>query len=146
MSPRIDFYVIDQHDDRAREHLSCRLAEKAWSSGHHVFVLADSPVAAERLDELLWTFRDESFLPHALTLPGQPLPDPREAPIVVGAGEIATSARDVLINLTDDVPLAYAQFARIAEIVDASDSSRSAGRQRFRYYRDHECDVHTHNI
>lgn len=149
MSPRVDFYILEQEGHgggRTREQLSCRLAEKAWKSGHHVFLLVDSPVALERMDELLWTFRDESFVPHMAATTGEPFPDMRDAPIVVGAGEVPEGAVDVLINLTENIPSAYTQFARVAEIIDASELARSAGRERFRYYREHECEVHAHNL
>lgn len=145
---RVDFYVLGSNGDgkRNREYMSCRLIEKAWTSGYTVFVHTDSLATAEHLDELLWTFRDDSFVPHALCLSKERPSSSIESPVLVGAGEVPNGAGDVLINLTENVPLEYTQFSRVAEFVDTTESSRAASRQRFRYYRDHRCEVHTHHL
>ena len=126
----------------------CRVAEKAWKAGHCVLVQTVSTADTARLDQLLWTFRQDSFVPHDVIRDanGPSVEELRETRIWLGAGPVPPSMQDVLINLTDDVPLAFTQFARIAEVVDGSDDSRSSGRERFRYYRDSNCDVHTHNL
>ena len=63
---RIDFYVLAQTDERARQLLACKLAEKAWRLENSVYIHTKNAADAERLDELLWTFRDGSFVPHGL--------------------------------------------------------------------------------
>ncbi|MDH5455573.1 MAG: DNA polymerase III subunit chi, partial [Gammaproteobacteria bacterium] len=63
---RVDFYVLAAADERARHMLACKLAEKAWRLENTVYIHAKDRADAERLDELLWTFRDGSFVPHGL--------------------------------------------------------------------------------
>src|SRR5215470_1536790 len=41
-----------------------RLLERALAEGHRVVVMAGSPERVQHLDDLLWTYSDESFLPH----------------------------------------------------------------------------------
>ena len=63
--PRADFYLIDKprfRDDPLL--LVCELALKAFEAGKPALILARSPEQAGQLDEKLWEFRDEAFIPH----------------------------------------------------------------------------------
>ena len=62
---RVDFYILAQPDERERQLLACKLAEKAWRPDHSVYIHTRDPADAEHLYDLLWTFRDGSFVPHA---------------------------------------------------------------------------------
>lgn len=143
MSARVSFYVLSGSGPAARLGFACRLAEKAWKLDHRIFAHTASPDMAEQLDTLLWTFRQGSFVPHELLVPGrQPV-----APIAIGSGTgdgDLMPAADLLINLGDDVPAFHARYARIAEIVDASPDGRAAGRTRHRYYRAQGLEPETH--
>lgn len=127
---RIDFYILSDDTPTARELFCCRIAEKAYRMGHRIYVLTDSDSQARRVDDLLWTFRDGSFVPHARAA-GHADPPP---PVLIGSGEDPPPpTADVLINLATAVPASFRQFARIAEIVDPA--GRASGRERFRFYR-----------
>ena len=63
---RVDFYILAQSDERARHVLACKLAEKAWRLDNTVYIHTRDRSDAESIDELLWTFRDGSFVPHGL--------------------------------------------------------------------------------
>ncbi|GAB4538345.1 MAG: DNA polymerase III subunit chi [Parvularculaceae bacterium] len=53
------------HLERARlEQVLPGLLEKTLARGKRALVRAGSPERVEALDTLLWTYRDESFLPH----------------------------------------------------------------------------------
>jgi DNA polymerase-3 subunit chi len=138
--PRVDFYILTGETPAARDLLSCRLAEKACKQGHRVYMHTESDAHARRLDELLWTFRAGSFLPHALLRDAtQPPP-----PILIGSGAEPPPVQDVLINLAAEVPEFFGQFERVAEIVDPA--AKEAGRARFRFYREHGCQPDSHTI
>ena len=63
---KVDFYLLGAgHNSHAL--FACRLAEKVWRLGHRVYLLAADPPAANELDDLLWTFSQGSFVPHALS-------------------------------------------------------------------------------
>ena len=72
----VDIYLL-QDDSLDRNHYACRLIEKAYRRQHHVYVQTSSQEHAETLDELLWTFKEESFIPHNLLGEG-----PHKAPPV----------------------------------------------------------------
>jgi DNA polymerase-3 subunit chi len=52
----------------------------------------------------------------------------------------------VLINLGNGIPAAAAHARRIAEVIDADEQRRRAGRNRFRQYRDRGLSPETHNV
>lgn len=139
---RIDFYILGDTGPQARERAACRLAEKAWLKNHRVYVHTSSTEAARAMDELMWTFRQNSFVPHAI-VPAAP-DDP--VTVLVGVGHPPEHESDVLLNLTEKVPEFFTQFDRIAEFVDGTEHARASGRERYRQYRDHGCAIESHNV
>ena len=135
---KIDFYVLPRSDDRARYEFACKLAEKAWRLENSIHIETMSRQEAERLDEMLWTFRDGSFVPHEIAGSGD------GAPIEIGYQSEAVATRDLLISLCDEVPPIAEGFPRVAELVTSDENARLAGRARFSHYRDkgHEIDTH----
>jgi DNA polymerase III subunit chi len=97
---RIDFYVLQAGARLDRERLICRLANKAFEQGQPLYIHAAASEEAERLDDLLWTFRDISFLPHQLLHEGY-TPD---IPIFIGCGDAPPGAMKLMINLAHPAP------------------------------------------
>jgi DNA polymerase-3 subunit chi len=142
--PRVDFYVLEGAEGRARFVYACRLAEKAFDLEQRVTLLTDAEGDAQTLDNLLWTFRDRSFVPHEL-LPAHGNTDAAIAVVIAWNGQ-SQSHCDLLINLGSTVPASYGNYARIAEIVDADGERRRTGRERYRYYLEQGVKPDTHNI
>ena len=138
---RVDFYILAQPDERARQLLACKLAEKAWRLENTVYIHAKSPADAEKLDELLWTFRDGSFVPHGLTTHND---ESEDSPIVIGCDGAAN--RDLLINLCDDIPACMEKFPRVAELVTSDENCKRLSRKRYASYRDQGHELNTHNL
>ena len=154
-APRIDFYLLDAPEAGACDATACRIAEKAWRQGHRVHLHADSPESARRLDDVLWTWRDESFVPHRVHDPdaaagaGGARDEGGTAhgvAVTIGWGSLPGFADDVLLNLDARVPDGFERFARVAEIVGGAQSARADGRERFRRYRGHGCELLTHRL
>lgn len=135
----VDFYVLADADPRRRELLACRIAEKAFGLQHRVFIHAADPAQAQSLDALLWTFRNDTFLPHSCM--GED-----DAPVLIGSGEAPTDNRYLLLNLADAVPAFFSRFERVAEIINEDPAVREAGRERFRFYRDRGYSLRTHKL
>lgn len=143
---RVSFYVLGDAQPNARLGYACRLAEKVYKLQQRIHAHTADTAMAQSLDTLLWTFRQGSFVPHELLVAGrQPT-----APITIGAAGITTDtappAADLLINLADDVPAFYAEYQRIAEIVDGTPAGRESGRARHRFYRDQGLELETHEV
>ena len=130
----IDFYILDSAAPNAGLLFACRLAEKAVDLGRHVLIRPPSRADARRLDELLWTYSQGSFLPHKLV--SDAAREPVE-PVLIDDGPGPRGERwDLLINLGADVPDYFSRYARLAEVVDGDEGRRAHGRERYRYYRD----------
>lgn len=136
---RIDFYILGDAGEAARHVFACKLAEKAYRLKHSVHIRTVDSGLARRLDELLWTFRDGSFVPHEIASTGKT----PESPVTIG--DIGGKS-DLLINLADDVPADIGAFARIAEIVSSDEDSKQRSRKRFTEYREQGHTLETHNI
>ena len=106
-----------------------------------IHIQLSDPVLAEHLDRLLWTYDDQSFLPHGRL--GQT--DPELTPILIGATPLDNQDQ-VLINLDPDVPPGFSRFERLCEPLDLDPTVTAAGRERYRYYRDRGYPLHHHQI
>lgn len=142
MLPRVDFYLLADSDKESYWRLACRLLEKAYLRGHRVFVFCNNQEDAKLLDELLWTFRDDCFIPHNLQGEG-PKPPPA---VQIGHQEPNNGFNDILLNLTDDIPPFYVQFRRVMELVSSDEVARESSRNRYREYRQKHCALHTHQL
>lgn len=114
----------------------CRLLRKAQQSGARIGVCGPAPLL-DRLDAALWTFESTEFVPHLRVRPGRPL-EPRMAatPILLVEQSAELPHREVLLNLSLDMPEGFEQFARVLEVVSQDPEQMQAGRQRFRRYKD----------
>jgi DNA polymerase-3 subunit chi len=130
--PRIDFYTLEPDSPGDRALLCCRLAERARAEGLRVYIHCPDQESARRLDRLLWTYRQDSFIPHGLV--GHT--DAALTPVLIGTAGTPTDENQVLINLTATVPDFFERFQRVCEPVDRDPAGRAAARERFRCYRD----------
>lgn len=137
---RVDFYLLSSSEHDARWLLACRLLEKAYLRGHRVFVYCNTQAEAELIDERLWTFKADSFIPHNLQGEG---PE-QSPPIQIGYQEAPKGFSDILLNLADTIPPFYTNFRRVMEIVINEDTAKSLSRARYRAYRSNHCELLTH--
>ncbi|MGI9245175.1 MAG: DNA polymerase III subunit chi [Steroidobacteraceae bacterium] len=142
-APRVDFYTLTAADRRSRLVYACRLAEKAYDQGLRVFMRTSHPAETAELDELLWTFADGSFVPHAVW-PSEP-EVAGATPVLIGSHGPDTH-RDVLVNLGPDAPADYSAYARVCDVVGGDEDGKKAGRIRWRTYRDAGCAPELHAV
>jgi DNA polymerase III chi subunit HolC len=67
---QVDFYIVESDSEDARLKIVCRIADKANDASQHVFIHGCSDVEAKKLDELLWTLSQGSFIPHKIVRDG----------------------------------------------------------------------------
>lgn len=139
---RVDFYLLASDAADAHWLVACRLLEKAYSKGHRVYVHCNSQLEAETLDELLWTFKDASFIPHNLQGEG---PEPPPA-VQIGYAQEPRGYNDILLNMASNIPPFYGKFKRVMEIVPNLESEKEQSRQRYKEYRAKACVLQTHQI
>ena len=139
---RVDFYIVTDVEPGARDLFACRLVEKAVGLGHKVYVHTDSADQARQFDDLLWTFRPGSFVPHELSRQQSS----STAPVLIGHHEDPDHHADVMVNVASEIPLFFSQFERVAELVEQDNPSREKARERFRFYRERGYPLQTHNV
>ena len=140
---RVDFYVVAGSGDQARRQFACRLAEKAYRLKNTVYIEVNDAATAQVMDELLWTFRDGSFVPHdrLSSAAGDPV-----SPVTIGFDAADNLNADLVINLTNDLPRTMNTSTRIAEIVTSDDDGKLYSRRKYAAYRKDGHTLETHKI
>jgi DNA polymerase-3 subunit chi len=128
--PQIDFYISQAPALEQRLVLACRLADKAFRSGHRVYLHCIDAMQAQHLDALLWEFQPSSFVPHVLVGATDDDVDVR-----IGFAGTRWDNRDVLINLDAAVPDNFANYARVLEVVVQDATILETTRQHWRHYK-----------
>jgi DNA polymerase-3 subunit chi len=142
---QVDFYILDSDSDEGRLLLACKIVDKATQLDHHVYVHSTSDDEARKLDELLWTFAQGSFIPHLVVR--SELEVPPVEPVLIGVNQSPGPGRwDVLVNLAVEVPEFFSRYERVAEVVDANSARRAQSRERYRFYRDRGYQLNTHQV
>jgi len=139
--PRADFYLIDKprfRDDPLL--LVCELAKRAFESGQPALILARSIDQAEQLDEKLWEFDADAFVPHQIA--GDD--DDAITPVLIVSPETSTADRPLVINLREDC--APGLFERVLEVVPADENERLGSRNRWKTYKAAGFDVAKHDM
>ncbi len=126
---RIEFYVLPDSDPAGRARAACQLASKGWQHGMAVFIRCQDSPQCTALDDLLWSFRSERFIPHELHQvdPG--------APVVIGLDEPPATEQGLLINLSPTLSPHVDRFSRVIEIVNQQPELLTVCRDNFRHYR-----------
>jgi DNA polymerase-3 subunit chi len=109
--------------------------------GNPVFVKTKDETETRLLDDIMWTFSDSSFLPHAV----QGTTEDADAPVVIGHTASATTAY-LLINLSDELPEDRDNYERIAEIINDSPQTLQQGRARYATYKKQAYPLYYHEI
>ena len=138
---RADFYLIDKprfRDDPLL--LVCELVKKAYAAEQPTLILARSPEQADALDEKLWEFDDDSFIPHQLA--GDD--DDSITAVVIASPGVATADRPLVVNLRDEC--AEGAYERVLEVVAADPAEREGSRVRWAEYKRRGFEVNKHDM
>ncbi len=140
---RAVFYLIADKP-RFREQpllLVCELARKAVHSSQPLLVLAASSEQAEALDDLLWSFDPDDYLPHQIA--GLDM-DEDEADVLIVPPEIDVPMRPLVLNLRE-APVT-GDFERVLEIVPADEVARGTSRERWKHYKARGIEPEKHDM
>ena len=138
---RADFYLIDKprfRDDPLL--LVCELVKKAYAAEQPTLILARSPEQADALDEKLWEFDDDSFIPHQLAGDA----DDEITAVVIAPPGVSTADRQLVVNLRDEC--APGTYERVLEVVAADPAEREGSRVRWSEYKRRGFEVNKHDM
>lgn len=125
---QVDFYQLES-GRMAPDRLACRLALMAWERGHRVSIVAGDEQQAVAMDDLLWAFPEQRFIPHGRS--GSP--EAVGAPVVISTRAPRGTA-EVVINLTAAALPGLETIQRLLEIVPFDESEREAARAKYKAY------------
>jgi len=125
---------------------ACRLCEKAMSQGMKIYIHIGSEKAAQDMDDLLWSFKPESFIPHTIVGLDEDLDADEEIPVFIGYGTSCSISATLLINLSEEIPAFHDQFERIAEIVPNQEAVKIRLREHWNLYKAKGFDLKHHAL
>ncbi len=109
---------------------------------HCIFIRTESLHQRKLIDDLLWTFRPGSFVPHDIWNGSNDQP----APVLVGCDINPPTNYKTVLNLAPTLAHEPCQFERIIEIVNQTETIRNSARQRYREYQGRGYTMSTHDI
>jgi len=112
--PEVLFYHLE---GQPLERVIPVLLEKTLERGWKAVVEVGSSDRAEMLDRLLWTYRDESFLPHGLAGGG----DDAEQPVLITTDAENPNGADVRFFADRAVPQSAEGYRRIVYLFSGHD-------------------------
>ena len=137
---QVDFYILPEATSEARWLFACRLIDKVQRMGMRVLVAMDSEAEARAFDELLWTFKPESFIPHQL------LNSEKPAPVEITFTPEAGDHQGLLLNLSKTTPTYFSRFERLSEVVIQEQQSLQSSRERFSFYKSRGYPIETRKL
>jgi len=112
---------------------ACRLVRKARAAQCKIVLLGKDRGELTQLDQLLWSFSEQDFIPHVHA--GDPLA--AQTPVILTDSEaVELPHHHVLINLSGNTPEHFARFERMFEIISSDEADKAAGRDRYRFYKE----------
>lgn len=148
MQTQVMFYVLPDDKDDASEvnassalYHACLQASYFYRQNQRVFIYAQDQKNAEQVDEMLWAFDSDSFVPHNLAGEG-----PKQGAAVEISHQAPQGRRPVLINLTETMPNFANQFQLIVDFVPSNETLKQLARERFKTCRQWGFQVDTQTI
>lgn len=136
MKQRVDLYLLTTDTFTHSLAFVCQLVDKTYRQGYASIIQLESPVEAAALDQLLWTFRDVSFIPHQLSTPNR---------IVVSEATHSTPPSLRIHCCLSDPPHPIEE-PRLLQIVPNQPHLHQLARQHYRFYQQQGYALTTHHI
>ena len=117
------FYHLER---RALEDVLPGMVEKSLQRGWRAAIRTDSAERSDALDTLLWTYDDQSFLPHAQSGDG----DAAGQPVLISAEEGNPNSAQIVFYVGGAQPSDWAglsDLARVVMLFDGRDEAALAG-------------------
>lgn len=134
---QVMFYLLDaatndekNGDSKSLFHHACLQAAYYYRQKQKVFIYTDNQDIAHTIDEILWAFDANSFVPHNLKGEG-----PSYGAAVEISWQAPTGRRPILINLSSTAPNFSHQFSQIVDFVPSDETLKQQARERYKAYR-----------
>ncbi len=141
---RVDFYILDQGSTKGKLQFACRIVQKIRDLNLRVLVGTEDVASSQTMDRMLWTFRQDSFIPHAIIPEGGLSWE--DYPVQISHVLHCHDRASVLVSLRGRAGEENLKYERVVELVSNDRGDRDSGRARYRYYRDQGIEPVTHAI
>ncbi|HVY24738.1 MAG TPA: DNA polymerase III subunit chi [Steroidobacteraceae bacterium] len=149
--PTVEFHILSEAGDIARMRYACQLVDAAYSQGKRIVIHVSDDNEAQKLDDMLWTFRDQAFIPHEIATAQSheiaTAQSPANARIMALIGtSVPDSFSTQLINIGTAIPAKLESLQHVIEVVDADAQRKQQARERYKQYRELGCTLETKNL
>jgi len=121
----------------------CKLVEKGFKQKiQPIYIHTSNQQQAEQLDKLLWTFKQDSFIPH--TIVGAS--DLDSTPVQIGWNGNQFHPAAAIVNLSEEIPISYLESKKIHEIIDNDEIKKNKARERWKNYKSEGCHLDIYQI
>ncbi len=120
---------------------ACRLVEKGYKQGaSSIYIHCNNEDEANEIDALLWTFRQESFVPHSL------VNKENGSPIEIGwEGNQARNIK-AIVNLSNQIPKDSINSYKIHEMVENDEEKKKIAREKWKSYKSNGFIINSHQV
>ena len=137
------FHILAQNTHAARNLHAAKLVDKAWQQGDRVCVLCDTEEQAVELDDLLWNFTPEAFIPHSIAK------EPTTActdPVGILLSPPAAVDWDTVIVLSSSLPEDADQYRRLALVAHNDPAVLNQARGHYKQLRSLGIEARVHDM
>lgn len=141
------FYILDEKSEPTSTGLEAHFAYASQIAAYYyrankrVFIYTDNENDAFAIDEYLWQFDGDSFVPHNLLGEG-----PRFGAPVEISWQAPMHSRQVLINLSLTVPDFVRSFNQIIDFVPFEEQLKIQARKRYSTYKKMGLNLSTESV
>ncbi|MBR9770296.1 DNA polymerase III subunit chi [Halomonas sp. DP5N14-9] len=157
---KIDFYILPDTTLEARLAFACRLTETIARKGYRLYLYAEDEAMARELDQRLWDFRPDAFVPHALEAGGgadaraagateSTQQEARPVPVTIGwqgPPQSLDPPPQAMLNLSPEIPEWFSRFERVAEIINQHQDVLTVKRECWKTYKQRGYPVTPHHL
>jgi len=138
----VTFHHFENDDEKKQMNYVYRLIEKGYKKRFgKIYIHACNEEQAKLIDDQLWTFRQESFVPHSRSEDKI-----HNAPISIGCERFPDMHFDVIINLSDQAEDPALETKKIHEIVPALEEKKSLARIKWKTYKGLNYTIKSHKV
>jgi DNA polymerase III subunit chi len=128
--PEISFYQLSVFP---LEKALPKLLEKVYASGKRAVIVTDTEISVKELNNLLWNYREDSFLPHGAA--GDSFPE--EQPLYITSGNENPAGATIVVATHGAEPQDVESYERYLDLFDGNDQAQLVqARARWKKYKE----------